>query len=162
MRTRPRRCRPHAPGAPATPIFSRLDSARRSPRPGCRTRRSRPSGPPRTPPRWSGSAPAPASCLAASSRTCRSTSTRTVTFIIAPAWCSTGPFATVKGATPPAAHKERLSFECLEGETHAGAHVAHGLDDGRIGGGCAQADDAAVVGHVTVIMLRSGSPPMPA
>ena len=78
---------------------------------------------------------------------CRSTSTRTLTFIIAPTWCGTRPFAAVKGRyQPPAAHKERLSFECRK-ENHAGAHVLHGIDDDRNGDACAQADDAAVVGH---------------
>ena len=70
------------------------------------------------------------------------------TFIIAPTRCSTGPFTAVKGRYPPpltAAHMERLSVECLERESRAGAHVT--FDDDRTGDPRAQADDAAVLGH---------------
>ena len=36
-------------------------------------------------------------------------------------------------AARPAAHKERLSFECLEVELHAEACVAYGFDDDGTG-----------------------------
>ena len=44
-------------------------------------------------------------------------------------------------AAPQAAHKERLSFERLEWESHGGAHVIHGLDDDRNVDACAQAGE---------------------
>ena len=53
---------------------------------------------------------------------------RAVASIVASTWRSTGPFAAVKSRYT-AAHKERASFECLEGEIHAGAHVTHRFDD---------------------------------
>ena len=70
----------------------------------------------------SGPQPAPA----------RSSTMRAVAFIIASTWRSTGLFAAVK-SRHTAAHKERASFECLEGEIHAGAHATRRFDDDRIG-----------------------------
>ena len=84
------------------------------------------------------------------SRMRRSTSTRTLTFVIAPTWCNTGPFAAVKdqlSAPRPAAHTGPLSFECLEGESHAGPHVTHCFDDDGNGRPRTPSEDAAVVGH---------------
>ncbi len=77
--------------------------------------------------------PCASSCRAALSRTCRSTSTRTVTFIVVSLGCSTGPFTTVKRrytSAPDTGQGKARHSSVWKEALHTKAHIAHGLGHG--------------------------------